>query len=84
MIKFKDNTIKLKEDKNALLDANSIVNEQMKDIINGLKKEINKISSKHDAEIILSSRIDKFELKIKSESDESTNTIQDLINKYLK
>jgi len=84
MITFKDKTTKLKEDKKSLLDANSIINEQMKEVINGIKKEINKISSSHDAEVTLSGRIDKFELNIKSDSDESANIIQDLINNYLK
>lgn len=84
MINFKDNTKNLKQDKKALIDTNSIVNEQMKNVINGIKNEIKKISHKHDAEIILSGRIDKFDLKIKSESNESVNIIQDLINKYLK
>ena len=83
MINFRNNTTKLRENKNEILDANSIINEQMNKIIKGIKSKINSISSEHDAEVTLSGKIDKFTLNVKSESTESANIIEKLVNDYL-
>jgi len=83
MINFRNNTTKLRENKNEILDANSIINEQMNEIIKGIKSKINSISSEHDAEVTLNGKIDKFTLNVKSESTESANIIEKLVNDYL-
>ena len=84
MINFRNNTTKLRENKKDFLDANSIINEQMNEVVKGIKSKLNTISSQHDAEVTLTGKIDKFTLSVKSESDESANTIKKLVNDYLK
>ena len=84
MINFRNNTTKLRENKKDFLDANSIINEQMNEVIKEIKSKLNSISSEHDAEVTLTGKIDKFTLSVKSESTESANTIEKLINDYLK
>ncbi len=84
MIKVTNNTVKLRENKKELLDMNSIVNEQMNEVISEIKTKLNNISSQHDAEVVLSGKIDEFELTINSESTETVNIIESLINDYLK
>jgi predicted RNA-binding protein Jag len=84
MIKFTNNTTKLRENKKDFLDMNSIVNEQMNEVIKGIKSKLNSISSEHDAEVTLNGKIDKFTLNVKSESTKSANIIEKLVNDYLK
>ncbi len=84
MINFRNNTKKLRENKNEILDTNSIINEQMNEVIKGIKSKLNTISSQHVAEVTLAGKIDKFTLSVKSESDESANIIEKLVNDYLK
>jgi hypothetical protein len=84
MINFRNNTTKLRENKKDFLDANSIINEQMNEVIKGIKSKLNSISSKHDAEVTLTGKIDKFTLSVNSESTESANISEKLVNDYLK
>ncbi len=84
MIKFTNNTTKLRENKKDFLDMNSIVNKQMNEVIKGIKSKLNSISSEHDAEVTLTGKIDKFSLNINSESTETVNIIEKLVNDYLK
>ena len=84
MIKFYNNTKMLRENKKDFLDMNSIVNEQMNGVIKKIKSKLNSISSEHDAEITLSGKIDKFNLSVKSESNETVSIIERMINDFLK
>lgn len=45
MINFRNNTTKLRENKKDFLDANSIINEQMNEVIKEIKSKLNSISS---------------------------------------
>ncbi|WP_165734378.1 hypothetical protein [Polaribacter sp. 20A6] len=83
MIKFINNTTKLKENKKDFLDMNSIVNEQMNEVINKIKFKLNSLTSEHEAEVTLSGKIDKFDLTINSESNKTVSIIEKLINDYL-
>ncbi|MCH3881266.1 MULTISPECIES: hypothetical protein [Tenacibaculum] len=84
MIQFIDNTIKLKKNKNEFLDINSILNNQMDEVISEIQSKLTLISSDHDAEIILTGKKDNFSLKIQSENTESVKLIEELVNDYLK
>ena len=59
MINFRNNTTKLRENKKDFLDANSIINEQMNEVVKGIKSKLNTISSQHDAEVTLTGKIDE-------------------------
>jgi predicted transcriptional regulator len=82
MIKFINNTTKLRENKEEILDANTIINDQMNSVIKGIKSKIELISSEHEAEVTLSGKITDFKAVIESESDETSNIIRDLIKNY--
>ena len=82
MIKFTNNTTKLRENKKEILDANSIINDQMISVIKGIKSKLESISSEHDAEVTLSGKITDFKAVIESKSDETSNIIRDLIKNY--
>jgi predicted transcriptional regulator len=82
MIKFTNNTKKVRENKKEILDANSILNEQMNNLIKAIKSRIESISSEHDAEVTLSGEITDFNLIIESESDETSKIIRDLIKNH--
>jgi predicted transcriptional regulator len=84
MIKFTNNTTKLRENKKDFLDMNPIVNEQMNEVIKGIKSKLNSISSEHEAEVTLTGKIDNSSLNVKSESTETVNIIEKLVNDYLK
>ena len=84
MIKVLNNTTKLKENNKDILDMNSIINKQMGEVITEIKSKLNSITSEHEAEVILYGKIDKFNLNVISESDETINVIEKLINDYLK
>jgi predicted transcriptional regulator len=82
MIKFTNNTKKVRENKKEILAANSILNEQMNNLIKAIKSRIESISSEHDAEVTLSGEITDFNLIIESESDETSKIIRDLIKNH--
>jgi predicted transcriptional regulator len=82
MIKFTNNTKKLRENKKEILDANSIINEQMNNLIKVIKSKIESISSEHDAEVTLSGEITNFKFIIESENDETSSIIRDLIKNH--
>jgi hypothetical protein len=84
MIQLIDNTIKLRENKNELLDMNSIVNNQMDEVISKIQSKLILISSDHDAEVTLNGKKNEFTLNIKSENTESVKLIEGLVNDYLK
>ncbi|WP_341220328.1 hypothetical protein [Polaribacter atrinae] len=84
MIQFIDNTIKLRENKNELLDMNSIVNNQMDEVIGEIQSKLILISSDHDAEVTLIGKKDEFTLNIQSENTETVKLIEELVNDYLK
>jgi hypothetical protein len=84
MIKFVDNTTKLRENKNEFLDMNSIVNKQMGEVISEIQSKLILISSDHDADVTLIGKKDEFTLNIQSENTESVKLIEELVNDYLK
>lgn len=84
MITIKNNTVKLTENKKELLDTNSMVNEQMNEVIKKITSKLKSISSKHDAVVTFSGKINNININIKSESDESVKEIESLIDTYLK
>jgi hypothetical protein len=84
MIKTTNNTTKLKEKKDDILDANSLFNEQLVEIISEIKTKLNVISFKHNAEVIFAGNINELNVKVKSENKESVKIIENLINDYLK
>jgi hypothetical protein len=54
----------------------------MHSVIRGIKSKIESISSEHDAEVTLSGKITDFKAVIESESDETSDIIQDLIKNH--
>lgn len=83
MIKFTNKTTRLKENKNELLDSNSLFNEQMDEIINDITKKIKPISEKHNAEVTITGNINNLSFNVESENKESANIIENIINSYL-
>lgn len=84
MIKFENKTVKLKEDKNNFLDLSPETNKIIGSIINEIDSKLKSISSEHNAVVTLSGKIDKISFSVKSESTESANIIEKLVNDYLK
>jgi transcriptional regulator of heat shock response len=84
MIKFKNNTTKLKEIKNDFSDLSPEINKIMGGVINEIKSKLESISSEHKAEVVLTGKVDAIKLSVKSESSESANILEKLIGDYLK
>jgi ABC-type molybdenum transport system ATPase subunit/photorepair protein PhrA len=82
MIKFKNNTTKLKEIKNDFSDLSPEINKIMGGVINEIKSKLE--SSEHNAEVVLTGKVDAIKLSVKSESSESANILEKLIGDYLK
>jgi hypothetical protein len=83
MIKITNQTTKIKEDINDILDISSETNGIMQGIINNIKSELNKISSEHNAVVIFSGQLDKIKVSVKSENTESAEIIEKLVTDYL-
>lgn len=83
MINITNKTTEIKENADDILDISSEKNEIMKEVINTIKAELNKISSEHKAEVIFNGQLDKIKVSVKSEKIESVKIIEKLVEKYL-
>jgi hypothetical protein len=79
MIKFTNNTTKLKVDKNDPFDLSEDVNNIAIEEIEKVKNVLSKISQNHEAVVIFSGKLGNVEISVNSESDNSFKIIQDLI-----
>ena len=80
MIHIQNKVKKLRENRNELLDANTIINEQIENIIKEITQKLKRLSSEHEAEVIITGTSEKMNFSINSESDETVSKIEKLLN----
>jgi hypothetical protein len=81
MITVINNVKKLKEDKNSLIDANAIINEEVESLIKDLTKKIKTINSSHNAKVIINGNVEKFSFNIDSNDEKTIKIIEDILNR---
>lgn len=80
MITITNNVKKLKENKKAIIDGNTIINEQIESLINDLSRKIKKIDSSHNAIVVVIGDVKNFSFNIESEDENTIKLIQDVLN----
>jgi regulator of replication initiation timing len=80
MITVINNVKKLKEDKNSLIDANAIINEEVESLIKDLTKKIKTINSSHNAKVIINGNVEKFSFNIDSNDEKTIKIIEDIFD----
>ena len=80
MIHIQNKVKKLRENRNELLDANTIINEQIDNVIKEITQKLKRLGSEHEAEVIITGTSEKMNFSINSESDKTVSKIEKILN----
>ncbi|MFB9076424.1 hypothetical protein ACFFLS_24425 [Flavobacterium procerum] len=81
MITVVNNVKKLKENPKLFIDANAIMNDQVQTIIKDITQKIKRVSTPHNAKVVINGDSKGFTFTIDSEDDETIKLIEDVLNK---
>jgi hypothetical protein len=82
MIKIINTVKRLKENPNDLIDGNSLINEQVDEIINEMSNKLKSLDKKHNAIVTISGNFESLSFNVESENDNSIKVIESLIDNF--